>query len=277
MKPYQSAGVFGLMATLLLTTALALPSAAQAQSNYVYVNNQAMSNTISAYSVSPSGALTAVPGSPFLTGGRGAAVNCYGLDRIVISAPNNLLFVTNTLDLTISVLQINPASGTLTAVAGSPFASGLSLDACQGMSLAATPDGKFLMASSNGQIQTFAIAPTGALALVATTPNCCTPMVSMKISPNGQFLATSNETSASIFTVNTLTGALTSVLGSPFPKTGTGSLGGLDFNGCGNNLLYGGEATATSTIADAWTVAASGALTALPGSPFHSASGTNSN
>jgi 6-phosphogluconolactonase (cycloisomerase 2 family) len=265
------------MATLLLTTALALPSAAQAQSNYVYVNNQATSNTISAYSVSPSGALTAVPGSPFLTGGQGATVNCYGLDRIVISAPNNLLFVTNTLDLTISALQINPASGSLTAVAGSPFASGLSLDACQGMSLAATPDGKFLMASSNGQIQTFTIAPTGALTLVATTPNCCTPMVSMRISPNGQFLATSNETSASVFTVNALTGALAPVLGSPFPKTGTGSLGGLDFNSCGNNLLYGGEATATSTIADAWTVAASGALTALPGSPFHSASGTNSN
>ena len=99
------------MATLLLTTALALPSAAQAQSNYVYVNNQATSNTISAYSVSPSGALTAVPGSPFLTGGQGATVNCYGLDRIVVSAPNNLLFVTNTLDLTISALQINPASG----------------------------------------------------------------------------------------------------------------------------------------------------------------------
>jgi 6-phosphogluconolactonase (cycloisomerase 2 family) len=265
------------MATLLLTTALALSSAAQAQSNYVYVNNQATSNTISAYSVSSSGALTAVPGSPFLTGGRGANVNCYGLDRIVISAPNNLLFVTNTLDLTISALQINPASGSLTAVAGSPFASGLTLDACQGISLAATPDGKFLMASSNGQIQTFSIAAGGALSLAATTPNCCTPMVSMKISPNGLFLATSNQTSASVFTVNTTTGALTPVLGSPFPKTGTGTLAGLDFNSCGNNLLFGGEATATSTIADAWTVAASGALTAVPGSPFHSVSGTNSN
>ncbi|HXA86188.1 MAG TPA: MBG domain-containing protein, partial [Candidatus Dormibacteraeota bacterium] len=276
-KPYQHAGVYGLMAALLLTTALALPSVAQAQSNYVYVNNQATSNTISAYSVSPSGALTTVPGSPFLTGGQGANVNCYGLDRIVISAPNNLLLVTNTLDLTISAMQINPASGGLTAVAGSPFASGLSLDACQGISLAATPDGKFLMASSNGQIQTFSIAASGALSLVATTPNCCTPMVSMKISPNGQFLATSNETSASVFTVNTVTGALTPVLGSPFVKTGTGTLAGLDFNSCGNNLLYGGEATATSTIADAWTVAASGALTAVPGSPFHSVSGTNSN
>jgi 6-phosphogluconolactonase (cycloisomerase 2 family) len=265
------------MAILLLTAALALPSVAHAQGSYVYVNNQATSNSVSAYSVSPSGALAAVPGSPFLTGGRGANVNCYGLDRIIISAPSNSLFVTNTLDLTISAFQINPASGGLTAVPGSPFASGLSLDSCQGISIAATPDGKFLMASSNGQIQTFGIAASGALSFLATTPNCCTPMASMKISSNGQLLATSNETSASVFTVNTATGALTPALGSPFLKTGTGTLTGLDFNSCASNRLFGGEATATSTIADAWTVSASGALAVIPGSPFHSASGTNSN
>src|SRR5712672_1808448 len=210
MKPYQSAGVFGLMATLLLTTALALPSASQAQSNYVYVNNQATSNTVSAYSVSSSGALTAVPGSPFLTGGRGANVNCYGLDRIVISAPNNLLFVTNTLDLTISALQINPASGALTAVAGSPFAGGLALDACGGISLAATPDGKFLMASSNGQIQSFNIAVNGSLTPAVLTSNCCAPTVGMKISPDGKLLALSNETSVSVYTINA-DGSLTAV------------------------------------------------------------------
>lgn len=264
------------MAILLLTATLTLSSAAHAQGNYVYVNNQDVSNSVSAYSVSSSGALTAVPGSPFLTGGRGTNVTCYGLDRIVISAHSNSLFVTNTLDLTISVFQINPASGSLTAVPGSPFASGLSLDSCQGISLAATPDGKFLMASSNGQIQTFSIAPTGALSLLATTPNCCTPTVSMKISPNGAFLATANQTSVSIFTIDAATGALTPVLGSPFAPTGSGILSGLDFNSCHNNLLFGGEATTTSTIADAWTVGATGALSAIPGSPFHTASGTDS-
>ena len=105
----------GSLSGLVLTVVLLLPSSAQAQGNYVYVNNQDVSNSISAYSVSASGALTAISGSPFLTGGRAANVNCYGLDRIVISAPNNVLFVTNTLDLTISALQINPATRKLNA------------------------------------------------------------------------------------------------------------------------------------------------------------------
>ncbi len=262
---------------LLLLLAVILPLSLHAQTNFVYVNNQSAANSISAYSVASNGALSPLTGSPFLTGGHGANVNCYGLDRIVISAPNNVLFVTNTLDLTISALQINPATGALTPVPGSPFASGLTLDSCAGISLAATPDGQFLMASSNGQIQTFAIAANGALSLAATTPNCCTPMVSMKISPNGQLLAVSNESSVSVFTITPVTGVLTPVLGSPFPKTGTATVGGLDFNSCSNSFLYGGESSSSTNFADAWSVAPTGALSAIPGSPFHASSGTDSN
>lgn len=272
---YKS-GAFWLFASLLLVFTV-VPVTGQAQGNYVYVNNQDVSNTVSAYSVSPAGALTQIAGSPFLTGGRGANVNCFGLDRIVASAPNHLLFVTNTLDLTISAFQINPTTGSLVTVPGSPFASGLSLDACQGISLAATPDGKFLMASSNGQIQTFNIAANGALSLAATTPNCCAPMVGMKISQNGQFLAASNESSASVFIIDSIAGALTPVVGSPFPRAGTGNLAGLDFNSCSSNLLFGGEATSVSNTIDAWSVATSGALSPVLGSPFHASSGTNSN
>jgi hypothetical protein len=98
----------------------------------------------------------------------------------------------------------------------------------------------------------------------------------MKISPNGQFLAIANEASVSTLTINTLTGTLSPVLGSPFPKTGTGLVTGLDFNGCGNNRLYGGEATGTPTLADAWAVDAGGALTPIAGTPFQS-TGNNSN
>ena len=272
----STATIWGFKALLLLL-AVILPLSLHAQSNFVYVNNQSAANSISAYSVASNGALSEVTGSPFLTGGHGANVNCYGLDRIVISAPNNVLFVTNTLDLTISALQINPATGALTAVPGSPFASGLTLDACAGISLATTPDGQFLMASSNGQIQTFAIAANGAISLLATTPNCCTPMVSMKISPNGQLLAVSNENSVSVFTITPVTGVLTPVLGSPFPKTGAATVGGLDFNSCSNSVLYGGEASPSTNLADAWSVAPTGVLSAILGSPFHAASGTDSN
>ena len=264
-----------LAAILLVMFALWLPLSSQAQTNYVYVNGESLANSVSGFSVSPTGALKALAGSPFLTGGVGATVKCYGLDRIIVSAANHAMFVSNTGDQTISAFQINPASGSLTAAPGSPYASGLTLDSCQGMSLAATPDGHFLMASSNGQINTFAIAADGSLTPAATTTNCCSPMDGMKISSNGQLLAVSNEVSVSVYTVN-LDGSLTAVLGSPFAKTGLALLAGLEFN-CSADRLYGTEGTfASSTITDAWSVAANGALSPLAGSPFTS-SGTDAN
>ena len=101
----------------------------------------------------------------------------------------------------------------------------------------------------------------------------------MVISPNGQFLAISNQTSVSMFTINA--GVLTPVPGSPFSKTGSGSLSGLDFS-CAADRLYAGEATGSPALADAWTVDNNpasptlGLLTPVPGTPFTS-SGNNSN
>ncbi|MGB8131953.1 MAG: MBG domain-containing protein [Candidatus Angelobacter sp.] len=256
-----------LIPAFLLILILLSPMALYAQGNYVYVNNQDVANSISGFAVSSTGSLTLVPGSPYLTGGIGSTTTCIGLDRITISAPQNLLFVSNSGDQTISVFQINPATGALTAAGGSPFASGLTLDLCQGISLAATPDGAFLMASSNGQIQTFAIGAGGALTPAATTANCCSPTIGMKISAHGQLLAVSNESSVSVYTINA-DGSLTPSASSPFPRGGTGLVSGLDFS-CAGDRLYGGEASfASNTITDAWSVAPDGTLTALAGSPF---------
>src|SRR5438270_4171811 len=273
----KPAGLLRLLAMLVLAMAVLSPLAAQAQGNYVYVNNQAAANTVSGYSVSATGALTQLSGSPFATGGVGANVVCYGLNRIVLSQVNNLLIVANTGDRTITSFAINPATGILTRV-GAPVATVLTLDGCQGISLAATPDGNFLFASSNGQIETFTINAGGTLTPLASplTPNCCSPNASMVVSPNGQFLAVSNETSVSMFVINAVSGALTPVLGSPFLKTGSGILSGLDFS-CSADRLYGGEATGSPALLDAWTVnTSSGALTPVPGTPFQS-SGNNSN
>ncbi|MBZ5523970.1 MAG: DUF11 domain-containing protein [Acidobacteriia bacterium] len=264
-----------LAALLLVLSAFLFPSEMLAQGKYVYVNHQDVANSISAFSVSSTGALTKLPGSPYATGGVGATATCYGVDRITISGAANLLFVSNSGDQTISAMKIDATTGALTAAPGSPFASGLTLDSCQGISLAATPDGHFLMASANGQIRTFAIAADGSLSLVDTTANCCSPMVGMKISSNGKFLATANSSSASVFAIHA-DGSLTAVAGSPFPKTGTGFVSGLEFS-CAVDRLYGAEASfGTSALVDAWTVAADGSLTALPGSPF-SNTGTDVN
>jgi 6-phosphogluconolactonase (cycloisomerase 2 family) len=266
-SPDFSQASLRMIPAFLLIIILLSPAMAQAQGNYVYVNNQDVANSISGFAVSSTGNLSPVPGSPYLTGGIGSTATCIGLDRITISAPQNLLFVSNSGDQTISVFQIDPASGSLTATAGSPVPSGLTLDLCQGISLAATPDGAFLMASSNGQIQTFAIGAGGSLTAAATTANCCSPTIGMKISAHGQLLAVSNETSVSIYSINA-DGSLTPSASSPFPRTGTGLVSGLDFS-CAGDRLYGGEASfASSTITDGWSVATDGTLTPLGGSPF---------
>ena len=100
-------------------------------------------------------------------------------------------------------------------------------------------------------------------------------MVGMKISGDGRFLAVSHQASVSVFTISALDGSLTAVAGSPFAKGGTGLVGGLDFN-CDGTLLYAAEGGSTSSLTDAWSVAASGALTPIAGSPF-TAAGNDSN
>lgn len=259
---------------LLACVSLLFSSVARAQS-FVYVNNQDTTNTISGFSVETNGVLTAIPGSPFITGGAGSTTTCYGLDRIAISATAKLLFVSNSGDQTISAFQIDTSTGSLTLAPGSPVASGLTLDSCGIMSLAATPDGQYLMASSNGRIQSFSIAANGALTPAVLTTNCCAPMVGMKISADGKLLAVSNETSVSIYTINP-DGSLTLVPGSPFPQMGTGLVSGLEFS-CAADRLYASEASFGKTaITDAWSVSASGTLTPIAGSPFLS-SGTDAN
>jgi 6-phosphogluconolactonase (cycloisomerase 2 family) len=250
-----------------------LPASLTAQS-FVYVNNQDTTNTISGFSVAASGALTPISGSPFVTGGAGSSVTCFGLDRMVVSTVDNLLFVSNSGDQTISVFQINPTTGALTIAPGSPVVSGLAADGCGGMSLAATPDGHFLMASSNGSIQSFNIAASGALTpAVLSTPTAPSTSVGMKISSDGKYLALSNETSVSMFTIDPNTSALTSVATSPFARQSTGLISGLEFS-CAVDTLYASESSfGSSAITDAWSIgaatsAAPGALTPVAGSPL---------
>ena len=272
-KEHHSAGKSCRFATLLCLLALLCPLGLHAQ-NFVYVNNQSgASNSVAAFSVDAGGVLTSL--GTVNTGGTGATVACAGVDRITVNLAGNLLFVSNSGDQTISVFRIAPGTGALSAVAGSPFASGLTLDSCAGISLAATPDGHFLMASSNGQIRTFSVAVNGSLSLSSTASLLLAPMVGMKISGDGRFLAVSHQSSVSVFTISAVDGSLTAVAGSPFAKGGTGLMGGLDFN-CDGTLLYAAEGGATSSITDAWSIAPSGALTPILGSPF-TAAGNDSN
>src|SRR5205807_1607856 len=82
-----------LLALTLFT--LLLPSCLHAQGNYVYVNHQDVANSISAFSVSATGTLTQIPGSPYTTVGAGTTISCPGIDRITTGGGANTLYVSN--------------------------------------------------------------------------------------------------------------------------------------------------------------------------------------
>ncbi len=116
---------------VLAACVAACAPAAFAQSNsYVYVEtNTKPVNTIRAFRRAPSGRLTEIPGSPFATGGAGSGYSGTALgpedsDQEVIQSPDHsLLFAVNAGSDSISVLRI-AGDGALTAIPGSPFASG---------------------------------------------------------------------------------------------------------------------------------------------------------
>jgi 6-phosphogluconolactonase len=119
----------------VLAVALAAPAAASAHSvispgwtgdatGDVYLNNNtAGSNTISGFSRSADGVLTALPGSPFAAGGAGLGAGIPSQGAIRTADHGRYLLAVDAGSNQISVLRIGH-DGSLTPVPGSPFASG---------------------------------------------------------------------------------------------------------------------------------------------------------
>jgi 6-phosphogluconolactonase len=132
--------------------------------SYVYVAN-ATSNTLSGYYIKigytipdGDGAITAISGSPYMTG---SSPNSVAVDPL-----DNFLYVANEGSSDISAYSLG-AAGTLTALTGSPFTAGDEPSA-----LAVDPTGSFLyVANSSGTVSVFAItASSGALSAVSGSP-----------------------------------------------------------------------------------------------------------
>ena len=120
MKPKGLA--FCILASLILV-ALVLPLSLRAQGNFVYTNDDKFGpNTVSGFSVASNGTLN--PGSPFATGGAGDGHDFLTTNQITVSNVGNFLFASNDISNDVSAFSINTATGTLSLVAGSPFATG---------------------------------------------------------------------------------------------------------------------------------------------------------
>jgi YVTN family beta-propeller protein len=191
------------------------------------------------------------------------------------------LYVTNTASRTIGAFAIDPSTGTLSPI-GSPFAMNAG-NVDGDISLAATPDGRFLFAGSEGpmNVTVFAIGSDGSLTTIAPFPAGGTPG-GMTVSLDGRFLAVAlpdPQTLRGTVTMFAIAddGRLTPVPGSPFPNGGLGgNPGGMDID-CASARLFVGETNDSGTVVDVFTIASNGTLIPVPGSPFIEHAGVHSN
>ena len=254
---------------------LLLPVGLAAQ-GFVYTNNDTAPNSISAYAFDTNGALQPVSNQPFLTGGNGSGGGFYSSNRIIVvkGPTTDFLYASNSGSNTVSAFTINPASGYLMPVPGSPFSTGALNDPSNsGISLAATPDGQYLYAGSTGYDTNFNPAPitifsidptTGALTVTnRSTVPAGGPMSNLTVSPDGKYLVATlpNSSSIAVFAIHG-PGTPHEFHNSPYVLN-SGAATSVEFN-CAGNLLYAGGTQGNIYVFNF----ASGNLTPLTGSPF---------
>ena len=169
---------------------------------------------IDSFTVGSGGRLTAAPGSPFKAQGLGP----FGSEfrptdpgQLFVSNAHN----TATDSGTISAFT-DFRNGTLTPVAGSPFAD----DQMAPCWVEITHDGQFLFTvnTASGTISRFAIAPGGALTLLGSTPLRGTGgvgAVDARLSPDGRFLYVDESKTGAVAAFAVRGGNLTELPGSP--------------------------------------------------------------
>lgn len=166
------------------------------------------------------------------------------------------LFVANYIDGTISVFRVQPLTGQLTQIPGSPFAGGTAI---QGIAL--TPDKKFLY-TSGINVTAFSVnQQTGGLTQIGAYP-LVEGSGGLTITPNGKF-AYSTGNGIFGFSIDSSTGALTPVPNSPFQTSVAFSSAAADPS---SQYLY--ATTLIPSGINAYSIQEDGSLFTLEGSPY---------
>ena len=144
-------------------------------------------SVIDSFTVGFDGRLTAAPGSPFPAQGLGPFGSEFrptDPDQLFVSNAHNVGAGTGTISA-----YTDSFNGTLTPVAGSPFAD----DQTAPCWVEITHDGQFLFTvnTGSGEISRYQIAPDGTLTLLGSTPVAATGgvgAVDARLSPDGRYL-----------------------------------------------------------------------------------------
>jgi 6-phosphogluconolactonase len=225
---------------------------------------------IAAFTIDPtSGALTPLPGSPFTT----AFVKGQPYPGIAVEPLNRFLYITSLNDGEIAGFAIDPTTGALTPVPGSPYPAGANSSGLPAFS----PGGYFVYVTNQGipgSVTGFSVdQTTGALTPIPGSPfpTGNTPTW-ISIAPSDRFAYVSNTGSNSIcaYAINTVTGALTQLPGSPY-FDGTQHPVDLTIDPAGAHLYVPNQDS--NNISVYAIDPNSGALAAIAGSPFAAGAG----
>jgi 6-phosphogluconolactonase len=194
-----------------------------------------------------------------------------GADLAVNSAANRL-YAADFDDDTVYGYSFDPSSGALSPLDNSPY-PGIG-PSTNGGPIAIDPGGAFLFHSNAfGVIGSYSVNSDGSLSATANpTVNDCLQPLHMLVVPSGQFLYVADHSFGSycVYSIDSGTGALTQIAGSPFQTVQNSEPWGLAFDSAGS-FLY-------STLSNAGKVdgfsvnSTSGSLTPLSGEPYSSGS-----
>jgi 6-phosphogluconolactonase (cycloisomerase 2 family) len=166
------------------------------------------------FRIDPSGALLSVPGSPFV-------IDCCPTDLLAI-ASRPLAYLATGFPDRLWGFEIDPTSGTLSDLPGSPFPEVGLLP----ITLAVPPSGRFLYVGHNnsGDLSTYAIDSDGFLTLqgppIPLPPGGVFGSGTLAADPQGRFLFAAPGgflSAVLVYAIDPGTGALEPVAGSPFP------------------------------------------------------------
>jgi len=190
--------------------------AAEPSGSYVYVSQRAQQG-IRGYQIdSSSGTLSELEGSPFAATGLPPGDNLFG-GAIVFKASGDFAFTSGG---ALNAFSLDPRSGALTLVEGSPFTLDVQSDA-NAPNLTIDPQGKYLYVSHfllNNHVSGFAIdATSGKLEAVPGSPITALAPYSAAIDPSGRFLYIGEDLpETSVYRLSRSNGAMTELAGSPF-------------------------------------------------------------
>ena len=232
--------------------------------NFLYTSDSG-TNSVSAFSVSSVGTPKELAGSPFTL--KAAGQFPYDL---AVTPNTQFLYTANYSSNNISAFAISGVNGSLTELQNSPFSGS---NTPNPIALVIDKTGSFVyVVTGANNISAFAVnQATGALTELAQSPYTVqgvNPAPYFEIIDKTNtflYVSNSNTNTISAYTINSQTGALTLVPGSPFGLPG-------NYPVClaidpSNRFLF--SADNYSNTASAFTInAATGALTAVPGSPF---------